>query len=375
MLKVGLLKELKSTEGRVMLTPEGVKVLVKNGIEVFVERGSGEICRFPDIQYERAGAVILPAMEKVMDKAQLLLQMTPPQPIEFELLNDSHMFISFYNMLRYREDRFRTLLETKVSVISAELIQDEEGGYPLLNSMSEIAGHLAINQAAQLLTVSAGGKGKLLPATELSKPAQVVIVGAGKVGRTAAQAALKVGAKVCLFGLKEKKISALQEEFKEAEVNLYSEEKLREVLPESDVLIISVFSLKKGIDIKIDADTIRLMEEGSVVIDTSINQTAILETSYLSNLEQPVYTIDGIIYYSVPNISASVPVTASRVITKKILNVLKSLALNDLKETLIEYPGLLPALCMYKGKVTSRSFSERFGHEFYSIFELLELNL
>jgi len=167
----------------------------------------------------------------------------------------------------------------------------------------------------------------------------------------------------------------LAETFKEAEVSLYSEEKLREVLPETDVLIISVFSLKKGYDIKISAETIRLMEEGSVVIDTSINQTTVLETSYISNLEQPVYNIDGIIYYSVPNISASVPVTASRIITKKILSFLKSLALSDLKETLIEYPGLLPALCIYKGKVTSRSFSERFGHEFYSIFELLELNL
>ena len=134
------------------------------------------------------------------------------------------------------------------------------------------------------------------------------------------------------------------------------------------ILWMYFFSLKKGVDVKIDADTIRLMEEGSVVIDTSINQTAVLETSYLSNLEQPVYTIDGIIYYSVPNISASVPVTASRVITKKILNFLKSLALNDLKETLIEHPGLLPALCIYKGKVTSRSFSERFGHEFLQHF-------
>jgi len=375
MLSIGLLKELKSTEGRVMLTPEGVKVLTKNGVAVFVEQGVGETCRFSEIDYQMAGAGILPTMEKIMQKAELLLKVTPPQPIEFELLNQSHSVISFYNALNYKTERFNALLGTNATFISAELIQDEEGNYPLLNGMSEIAGHLAVGKVAQLLTVPEGGKGKLMSGTPLSKPAHVTIIGAGKVGRTAAQAALNSGAQVTLFGLKEKKIQNLQADFSEATVEFYSDERLQEKLPETDALIISVYSLKTNYDMKISREMISLMEEGSVVVDVSINQNSILETSHITNFEQPTYVINGIVHYCVPNISAAVPLTASRLITKKILPFLKILSKDDLKETLVQEPGILSALCMYRGKVTQRIFAERFGQKFYSIFELLELNL
>lgn len=375
MRKVGILKELKSTEGRVMLTPEGVKVLTRNGIEVLVEQNAGEDCGFDDIRYERAGAVILPTMEKIMDRAQLLLQVSPPLPIEFELLNESHTLISLYNMLSFKHERFQNLLETRATIFGAELIQNEEGQYPLLIGMSEIAGNLAIYKVAQLLTVEGGGKGKLLSGTSLSKPARITIVGTGRVGRTAARTALNNGAEVNLFSLKEEKLEGLKSEFPDALVEFYSEDKLREAMPESDALVICVYSLKKQYEITISRETVGLMEEGSVVVDVSINQSEVLETSHLTNFEQPTFSIDGILHYCVPNISAAVPVTGSRVITKKILPYIKSLALTDLKHTLVEHPGLLSALCIYKGKVTHRNFSDRFGQEFYNIFELLELNL
>lgn len=375
MLKVGILKEFKFNEGRVMLSPEGVKVLVKNGIEVFVEQGAGAGCHFSDLKYEQTGAKILPTMEKITQKANLLLKVTPPQPVEFELLNERHTFISFYNTLNYKPDRFAGLLDTKVAVFSAELIQDESANYPFLVGMSEIAGHLAINQAAHLLTISAGGKGKLLPGTELSKPAQITILGAGKVGRTAAQIAIRNGAQVKLFGLKEKKIEGLRRDIPDAQISFYSEEELKSVLPETDVLIVSVYSLKQQYDMHISRETIGLMEEGSVVLDISINQIKILETSHPTSFVDPTYVLDGIVHYCVPNISGAVPLTASRVITKKILPFLKTLTKEDLKASLIEQPGLLPALCTYKGKVTQRIFAERFNKEFYNIFELLELNL
>ncbi len=375
MRKIGLLKELKPTEGRVMLTPEGVKVLIKNGAEVFVEQGAGEVSRFEDIQYERAGATILPTMEKIMQRAQILLQVSPPQPIEFELLNETHQFISFYNLLNLKEDRFRALVESGATFFSGELIQNEQGKYPLLMGMSEISGRLAIHLSAQLLSTVAGGKGKLLSGMELIKPAQITIIGGGKVGRTAARSALINGAQVTILNIKNNKLKALQAEFPEARIEDFSEERLRDVLPETDVLIVSVYSLKQECEIKITREMIGLMEEGSVVVDVSINQSAVVETSHSTTLDQPTFVVDGIVHYCVPNLSAAVPLTASRVITKKILPFIKTLMQNELKESLVYEPGLLSALTIYKNKVTHRSFADRFGYEFYNIFELLELNL
>jgi len=375
MLKIGLLREIKSTETRVMLTPEGVKVLVQNGVDVFVENKAGEACRFDDLLYERAGATVLPTMEKVLQRAQILLHVSAPQPIEFEVLNESHIIFSFLNLQKTQAERLQALQETQASFISSELIQDENGAYPLLLGMSEIAGKMAVFQAAEMLSIRNGGKGKLLFATQESKPAAVTIVGAGQVGRTAAAVAALNGVTVNLLTLNPDKLHYLRAELPDVNLLPFSLEKLAELLPETDVLIVALYSLKKAFDFTISRDLITLMEKGSVLMDVSAEQAAVVETSALTNIEQPAFVKEGIVHYCVPNMAALVPTTASRIITKKLLPFIKVLALKGLKEALVEMPGLVPAMSIYKGKVTNRRFADHFAEEFYNIFELLELNL
>jgi len=375
MLKIGLLREIKPTEGRVMLTPEGVKVLVQNGIEVYVEHNAGELSRFDDLLYERAGAKIMPAMEKVLQKAQLLLHVSPPKPIEFEILNDSHINISFLNLLNTNAERLEALLETKAVFISAELLQDKKGGYALLQGMSEITGRLAVFKAAELLTIAEGGKGKLLSGTELIKSAVITIVGAGHVGRIAAKTAAQNGVNVNLLTLKPQKLDRLQQELPAVNSFEFTEQKLMELLPQTDVLFIALYSVKDTYDIKITAEMISLMEQGSAVIDISVEQSRVVETSKITSIEQPTFIRDGIIHYCVPNMASLVPRTASRILTKKLLHFLKILAKEDLKDSIVDLPGLIPALSIYKGKVTNRLYADLFHKEFYNIFELLELNL
>lgn len=374
MLKVGLLREIKAHEGRVMLTPEGVKVLVKNNIPVFVESDAGVLCNFQNLDYERAGAQILPTMEKVFAKADLILQVLPPSPIEYDIITPSHIMVSFLNLI-HSPERLKALLNTKATFISAELIQDDNGKYPLLMGMSEIAGKISIHVAQRLLNIIEGGKGKLLAGTELTKPATVTIVGSGKVGRTAALHAQAIGAQVNLISLKEGKLDQFAKENPQINTFLYSPQTLKHVLPETDVLIIAVYSLKNDYNISISREQINLMEKGSVVIDISVEQIKTVETSHITSHEQPSFVVDGIVHYCVPNIAAAVPVTASRILTKRILPVVKSLSLKGLKDSLVEFAGLIPALNIYKGKVTNRFYADHFGYEFYNIFELLELNL
>ncbi len=374
MHRIGLLKELKSSERRVLLTPEGVKVLVKNGIEVFVEQYVGESCQFTGLQYEQAGATMVPTMEKVFQKCDLILQVSAPQPIEFELLSESHTMISFFNLYR-KVDRLQALLDTRASLISLERIQDDTGEHPILNGMSEVTGRMVIYQAANLLSVYSGGKGKLLSGLEIIKPAVVTIIGAGTIGRTATEVALTNHVQVNLISLKAEKVDDLKSKYKNAEVYSFSNEVLSRVLPHTDVLIIAVHSLRNEYHIKIPREMIQLMQKGSVVIDTSLEQIAVLESSHVTTPEQPTYVVDGIVYYCVPNIPSLVPLTSSRILTKKILPFLKVLAQKGLKDALVEMSGLVPAISIYKGKITNRSFADYFGQEFYNIFELLELNL
>ncbi|MBN1408033.1 MAG: FAD-dependent oxidoreductase [Calditrichaceae bacterium] len=374
MLKVGLLKEIKPHEGRVMLTPEGVKVLVKNGIPVYVESEAGIKCGFENVQYEQSGATILPTMEKVFQTAEFVLQVLPPSPVTYELFTEKHIVLSFMN-IQQSSERMKALVESKAIFLSAEMLQGEDEPYPLLTGMSEIAGRLAIHQAAMLLTVSEGGKGKLLSGADIVKPATITIVGAGKAGRTAAVFARRCGANVNLIVLKEKKLASLSEQLSDVHVKLYSEDVLKEIMPETDVLIVAVHSLRRQHDIFIGKDTINLMEQGSVVIDISVEQTNVVETSHVTSHDKPTYILDDIVYYCVPNIAAAVPFSASKIITKKLLPFIKILAMNGLKTALDQEPGLIPGVSLYKGKVTNRYWAEHYGYEFYNIFELLELNL
>ncbi|MEJ2542522.1 MAG: alanine dehydrogenase [Calditrichaceae bacterium] len=374
MLKVGLLKEIKPHEGRVLLTPEGVKVLVKNGVAVYVESEAGIQCGFEDVHYEQSGATILPTMEKVFQTAEFILQVLPPSPVTYELFNDKHIVLSFMNVQQSSE-RMKALVDSNATFLSAEMIQGEDEPYPLLTGMSEIAGRLAIHQAALLLTVPEGGKGKLLSGADIVKPATITIVGAGKAGRTAAAFARRCGANVNLIALKEKKLAGISEQLPDVHVRMYNDEVLKEVMPDTDVLIVAVHSLRRQHDIFISKDTINLMEPGSVVIDISVEQTNVVETSHVTSHDKPTYILNDIVYYCVPNIAAAVPFSSSKIITKKLLPFIKLLAVNGLKTALDQEPGLVPGVSLYKGKVTNRYWAEHYGYEFYNIFELLELNL
>lgn len=374
MLEVGIVKEIKPHDKRVMITPEGVGLLVRSGLTVYVENGVGEKAGFPDLKYERAGGIILPTMEKIFEKAQLIVQVQPPHPVQFELLTENHILLSFMNLV-YQGERIPAMLKTKSTFVSAELVQDDQGRYPLLSGMSEIAGKMSVSLASILLTPPEGGKGILLSGTEVTKPGMITILGAGTVGRNAALTAITLGARVNVLTLKPEKLDQVQKELEGARVHPYSEELLRELLPQTDVFIVALHSLKSEYNIKITREMVSLMEQGSVLIDVSVAQANVVETSHITNHDQPTFIAEGIVHYCVPNMPALVPQTASRVLTKKIIPYVKLLALKGLKEALLEEPGLIPAIGIYKGKVTNKMVAAQHGQDFYNIFELLELNI
>jgi len=184
-----------------------------------------------------------------------------------------------------------------------------------------------------------------------------------------------MGIKVNVLTLKPEKIDQLKKELAPANVKPFSEELLEDLLPQTDVFLVAVHSLKKEYDVKITRKQIQLMEKGSVLIDVSVALSSIVETSHATNHDQPSFILDGIVHYCVPNMAALVPKTSSRVLTKKLVPYVKLLALKGLKEALLEEPGLIPAVGIYKGKITNRLVADYHEQDFYNIFELLEMNL
>ncbi|RMH64282.1 MAG: hypothetical protein D6677_05195 [Calditrichaeota bacterium] len=375
MLSVGIIKELKNFERRVSLCPEDVGRLVEQGIEVLVEREAGLPAGYPDASYQQAGATIVPSAEKVFRKADIILKIQPVTTDEAELMHENQISFSFINLYQ-NPDRLLQLLKNKAVFFSSELLIDDNGQHVVLKAISEIAGRLAVHVAANLLTVSEGGKGILLSGESGAQSARVVVVGSGLVGKVAAIQAWHTGADVTLLSVRNFNEDAHEMEKDGLCVRTFSKEKIEALLPQTDVLIVAVQALKSDKpDLKISADHVGMMEPGSVIIDLSVEHSPIVETAHVTSLSQPTFTARDVIHYCVPNISCAIPKTATRIYGASILPYVSALARQGLSATLNSHPELLSALAAYKGKITNKVISDRFGTAFYNIYDLLEMNI
>ena len=98
MMIVGIPKEIKTREKRVGLTPDGVKILGREGIKVLFESQAGLGSGFSDANYESAGAVIVPTKEKLYQSATLIQKVKEPLENEFSLLRPDHLLFCFLHL-------------------------------------------------------------------------------------------------------------------------------------------------------------------------------------------------------------------------------------------------------------------------------------
>lgn len=375
MHKIGVLKEIKNYENRVGLCPEGVKKLTDAGVEVFVESSAGLTSGFPDDEYIKNGAEILPSAEKLLKKADLLVKVLPLSAVEAEMVNGTHIVFSLLQ-LASKSKKISSLLESNATYFAADLLENQHGVYPVLEALSEVAGRLAIHVAANLLCISEGGKGILLSGADIVPSANITILGAGLVGRIAAIQAWTNGANVNILSLKARNFDKYNIVRNGLQIAEYTEEYFKSLLPTTDVLIVAVHALKTtNEDFVVTKNMVEMMGKGSVLIDLSVDQNHIVETSHLTSIDQPTYSANGIIHYCVPNISSTVPSTTSKIYTNKIIPYIEILAKNGIKKAIDKSPELLSSVGMYKGKVTNRIIADRFDYTFYNIFDLFELKL
>jgi alanine dehydrogenase len=373
---IGLLKEIKSSEHRVLLAPNAVQHLVDAGHEVLVENGAGLFSNFEDSAYESAGAKILPISEKIYKNAQFILKVQPPMPIEYELFTPDHLGFSFL-FLANNKERFNALLACASTFIAAEMIKDNSTVYPILKSMSEIGGMMAIQQAAKLLEKPAGGKGIFISGTKDVSPGRVTIIGAGNAGSSAAKHALRMGATVNLMDEQYTKLIKFQTENISPNLYLfeYSRGIMREILLETDVLITCAQISGQRAPILVKKEDVKVLEPGSIIIDLSIDQGGNVETSRPTTHENPTFIRDDIVHCCVANLPSAVPNTASRALSTVALPYVKLIAQIGCEEALALNSEIRNGLNIYRGKVVNPDLAKLHNLENYDVLELLELNI
>ena len=195
---IGIPKEIAFQENRIALTPDAVSVLVSNGHKIMSEHNAGDASHFRDKDYSEAGAKIVYERDEIY-KAPILIKSAPVVEEELPLLQMNQVIISPIHLAIMKSNILEGMMDRKITAISFENLKDDSDSYPIVRSMSEIAGSAVMLIAAQYLGSGNHGKGVLLGGISGIAPTKVIIIGAGIVGEYAARAALALGASVKVF--------------------------------------------------------------------------------------------------------------------------------------------------------------------------------
>ncbi|MFN8330972.1 MAG: alanine dehydrogenase [Saprospiraceae bacterium] len=321
--KIGIPKESFLNENRIALVPHSIYKLVAMGHRVLIESGAGQGANFSDIDFSEAGAEVTVSREEIF-QSDIIIKVIPPTLEELSLFQSNQVLISPLQMPLIHTDYLQALRQKRVTAIAMEYLKSEDGSFPLVRIMSEIAGLAVIHTAAELLSSSSGGRGVLLGGISGVPPAKVLILGAGAVAEFATRAALALGSSVRIFDDEIHKLIRIQNAIgRQLYTSTLDPVPLVRQLISADVVIGAIHSKAGRAPVVITEDMVMKMKQGSVIIDVSIDQGGCIETSKVTTHDHPTRVVHGVIHYAVPNIASKVSRTASIGMSNIIAPILK----------------------------------------------------
>lgn len=364
-LYIGIPKEIAFQENRVALVPQAVGLLVAHGHRVVIETKAGEKANFQDKDYTEAGAEICYDAEKVYE-ADIIMKIAPPSLEEIKMMKMKQTLFSALQLTVQPADFLKELVKKKVTAIAYDFIKDEDGIFPIVRAMSEIAGNTAILIASEHLSNAKGGQGTMLGGIAGVAPTEVVILGAGTVGEFSTRAALGLGAAVKVFDNSIYKLRRLQNDIgRELYTSIIQPTVLKKALKNADVVIGALRSKKGRTPCVVTEDMVSDMKYGAVIVDVSIDQGGCFETSRVTSHTNPTYKEFGVIHYCVPNIASRVSRTASYALSNVFTPMLLEAGEDGGVDALLKiHPGARNGVYIYKGMVTNKYLSETFNLPF-----------
>jgi alanine dehydrogenase len=360
-MKIGVVKEIKNQEYRVGLTPAGVKELIKFNHQILVEAGAGLGSGFEDADYIQQGATIAATVKEVYSSCDLIVKVKEPLPEEYGMLKKNQILFTYLH-LAASESLTQSLLASGVIGIAYETVEKSDGSLPLLIPMSEVAGKMAIQQGAKYLEKSQGGRGVLLGGVIGVAPAMVLILGAGIVGINAAKMAAGLGANVILM---DNNIARLRQvaEYMPANVTtiLSNEYNIEQYAYRADLIIGAVLIPGGKAPLLIKKEMLKNIKKGTVLIDVAVDQGGCIETCKVTSHDNPIYTLEGIVHYGVPNIPGAVPITSTMALTGVTLPYLLQIANKGWLKACEDNNELAKGLNIVNGKIVYPAIAKTFG--------------
>ncbi len=363
-MRIGCPKEIKVHEYRVGLVPAGVRELVSDGHEVYMQTGAGTGIGIDDNAYLAAGARILPDAAAVFDTAELVVKVKEPQLVECGMLREGQVLFTYLH-LAADPKQAEGLVRSGCTAVAYETVAAPDGSLPLLTPMSEVAGRMSIQVGATALQKAYGGFGVLLGGVPGVQPAKVVILGGGVSGTNAAQMAVGMGAHVTIVDRSLRRLRELDVQFGNSIHTVYSTaETIEKLVAQADLVIGAVLVAGAAAPKLVTREMVRSMEKGGVLVDISIDQGGCFETSRPTTHAEPTYDVDGVIHYCVTNMPGAVPRTSTFALTNATLPYVRSIARHGWRSALARDPGFGAGLNIHAGTVTHEAVARDLGYDY-----------
>ncbi len=364
---IGVPAEMKDQENRVSLTPEGVQTLCAAGHTVWVEPRAGEGSGFSDEDYRKAGARMASSKTELFQEAEMIVKVKEPLPPEYGLFRKGQILFTYLH-LAASKPLTQALLDSGATAIAYETTEQEDKSLPMLTPMSEIAGRMSVQIGARFLERSQGGRGVLLGGVPGVEPAKVVVLGAGVVGTEATKIAVGMGAQVTVINLDLERLRALDRLYQGRVVTLASHQAwIDRAVEEADLVIGAVLVRGARAPRLVSRSGVSRMKRGAVIVDVSVDQGGCFETTRPTSHTEPVYEVDGVLHYCVPNMPGIVPRTATLALTNATLPFIVRIASAGVEQAVRRDPGLAKGVNVAKGKVTCKGVAEAHGLQFESL--------
>ncbi|MBU1659137.1 alanine dehydrogenase [bacterium] len=357
---IGVPKEIKTDEFRVSMTPAGVRELVKNGHEVYVECSAGAGSGFDDAEYESAGAKLLENVAELFTKAEMIVKVKEPIASEYALFKTNQTLFTYLH-LAADKTQAEFLLAKGIRAFSYETLQIH-GRLVLLEPMSEVAGKMASLMGAVHLGRYQGGSGLLIGGVVGTPRAKVVVLGGGVAGKAAAEVAAGLGADVIILDINTQRLHYLNDIMPANVATLYSSsEAVASLLPHADIIIATVLIPGAKAPKMITKEMLKWMKKGSVLVDVSIDQGGCFESSHPTTHSNPTFIEEGIVHYCVANMPGAYPRTSTFALTNATLPYIKDLAKYGAEQICSEKPEMLSSLNTYDGVLYNAAVGAALG--------------
>jgi alanine dehydrogenase len=360
-LHIGIPKEVAFQENRIALTPDAVGVLVSNGHKVVIEHNAGEGSHYTDRDYSEAGAQLVYEKSEVF-KAPVVVKSAPVIEEDVPLLQHNQIIISPIHISALKAELLQGMMEKRITALSFENLKDDSGTYPIVRSMSEIAGSAVMLIAGQYLSSANHGKGVLLGGISGIPPTKVIILGAGVVAEFAARAAMALGASVKIFDNSVYRLKRIQNNIGARLYTSVIEPRiLAKQLKTCEVAVGALPAQSGRTPVVVSEEMVSQMRPGSIIIDVSIDRGGCFETSGITTHEKPTFTKHGVIHYCVPNIPSGFARTASQAISNVLMPLLLETAEDGGFENFVWHNfNIRQGIYLYKGALTNFHLSQRF---------------